>query len=179
MLNLENSILVLVDIQGKLAELMHERETLYANLVRLTNAAKLLDLPILWVEQIPEKLGATIPQLSELLPDNSPIRKTSFSCCGEPGFISALVESGRDQIILTGIECHVCVFQTAADLLEKEYAVHLVADAVSSRTLANKQVGINRMDNLGAEITSTEMVLFELMRNANHPKFREVSKYIK
>ncbi|OQA34141.1 MAG: Vibriobactin-specific isochorismatase [Betaproteobacteria bacterium ADurb.Bin341] len=175
----QESALVLIDIQGKLAESMQEREALFDNLVRLTRSAALLQLPILWVEQSPEKMGRTIAPLAELLSGHEAIAKTSFSCCGEPAFMQALKQSGRRQLILTGIECHVCVFQTAANLLAAGYEVQTVADAVSSRTLANRQIGLERMRALGAQITSTEMLLFELMKTANHPQFRDIAKLVR
>ncbi len=175
----DNSALVLIDIQGKLAESMHKREALYDNLVRLTRGALLLGLPILWLEQNPAKLGPTIAPLAELLGGHSPIPKMAFSACGEPRFSEALAKSDRSQLIVAGIECHICVYQTAADLLEGDYAVQVVADAVSSRAPGNHELGLQRLRSLGAQISSTEMVLFELLRSAEHPSFREVSRLVR
>ncbi len=179
MLTPQESALVLIDIQGKLAESMHDREMLFSNLHRLARAAPLLQLPILWVEQSPDKMGRTIAPLAELLSGQQPVAKSSFSCCGEPAFMQALKQTGRRQLILTGIECHVCVFQTAADLLAAGFQVYTVADAVSSRTPRNCQIGLDRMRALGAQIVSTEMLLFELMKTADHPKFREIAKLVR
>lgn len=179
MMTQEETALVLIDIQGRLAELMFERDALIENLLRLVRAASLLQLPVLWVEQNPEKMGGTIAPLTELLAGETPIAKNSFGCCGEATFMRALQQCGRRQLVLAGIECHVCVFQTAAGLLSAGYAVQVVADAVSSRTPANRQIGLERMRGLGAQITSTEMLLFELLKDASHPQFRSVSRLIR
>jgi len=179
MLTPQESALVLIDIQDKLAESMHDRETLFGNLNRLVRSAPLLQLPMLWVEQSPDKMGRTIAPLAELLSGQEALSKSSFSCCGEPRFMQALNQTGRRRLILTGIECHVCIFQTAADLLAAGFEVYTVADAVSSRTLANRQIGLARMQSLGAQITSTEMLLFELMKTADHPQFREIAKLVR
>jgi nicotinamidase-related amidase len=179
MLSIENSVLAVIDVQGKLAQLMYEKENLIANLTRLIKAANLLGIPILWNEQNPAGLGGTVPELAELLAGIEPMSKMSFGCCGNPKFAERLASSGRRQLLVCGIEAHICVFQTTAELLAQGYEVHLVSDAVSSRTLANKQVGIDRMRSLGAVITSTEMSLFELLRTAEHSRFREISRLVK
>ena len=179
MLNLDNSVLTIVDVQGKLAQLMHEKDKLFGNLVRLTKAARSLEIPVLWNEQNPAGLGATVPELGELLADLKPMAKMSFSCCGNPAYVEKLQGTGRRQVLLCGIETHICVFQTGAELLQQGYEVHLISDAVSSRTVENKQVGIDRMRSLGAVISSTEMALFELLRTADHSRFREISRLVK
>lgn len=179
MLTIDNSILVVVDVQGKLAQLMHDKEIVYANIERMIKGAQLLDIPILWTEQYPEGLGATIPQLAQLMSGNSPLVKDTFSCCGDDKFANALNSSGRQQVMLTGIEAHVCVYQTARDLLTDGFGVELIVDAVSSRTSANRQLGIERMKDLGAGVMSTEMTLFELLRVAKGDKFKEVLRIVK
>jgi nicotinamidase-related amidase len=179
MLNIEKTSLVLVDVQGKLAELMYDKESVFANCVILVKAAKILDIPILWCQQYPKALGETIPQLAELLGDENPIDKLCFSCAGHPNFIARLNELKREQVMLCGIETHVCVHQTAMDLLDRDYDVHLISDAVSSRTESNKKVGIQRMRDQGVCISSTEMALFELLRTAEHESFKEIAKLIK
>ena len=179
MIKIENSLLVIVDVQGKLAQLMFEKEKLIANLVRMVKGAQILGIPILWNEQNPTGLGSTIPELTELLAALQPQSKMTFSCCGNPTFMEELSQSGRRQVLLVGIEAHVCVYQTAAELLQQGYDVHLVSDAVSSRTSENKQIGIERMRSHGAVITSTEMALFELLRTADHSRFREISRLVK
>lgn len=179
MLAIVNSVLVIVDVQGKLAQLMYEKEQLFVNLVRIVKGAQILDLPILWNEQNPQGLGPTIPELTELLSDQKPLPKMTFGCCGNAEFMKGLQQLGRKQVLLVGIEAHVCVFQTAAELLATGYEVHLISDAVSSRTPGNLRVGIERMKSLGAVISSTEMALFELLRTAADSRFREISRLVK
>jgi nicotinamidase-related amidase len=179
MIRIENSLLVIVDVQGKLAQLMFEKEKLIANLVRMVKGAQVLGIPILWNEQNPAGLGDTIPELTELLTTLQSQSKMTFSCCGNPTFMEELRRSGRGQVLLVGIEAHICVYQTAVELLEHGYEVHLVSDAVSSRTLENKHVGIERIRSHGGVITSTEMTLFELLRTADHSRFREISRLVK
>lgn len=179
MLTTDNSVLVVVDVQGKLAQLMHDKDVVYANIERMIKGAQLLEIPILWTEQYPEGLGATIPQLAQLMLGNAPLVKDTFSCCGDEKFANALKSSGRKQVMLTGIETHVCVYQTARDLLADGFVVELIVDAVSSRTAANRQLGIERMKDLGAGVMSTEMTLFELLRVAKGDKFKEVLRIVK
>lgn len=179
MLQTEDSALILVDIQGKLARLMVEKENLYRNLKILINGAKILGIPMIWVEQTPEKLGPTIPEIANLLPGMMPIKKNSFSCCGCERFQTELEGLKRRQAIIAGIEAHVCVCQTALQLLEQGYPVHVVADGISSRTHRNRDIAIGRMRQSGAAIVSTEMVLFELLQSDDHPGFREVIGLVK
>ena len=174
-----NTVLVLVDIQGKLAEIMHENEALVQNVRRLILGARALAIPIIWTEQIPEKMGPTIPGIQELLTSEHPISKKSFSCCGEPRFTSTLKLTGKKQVLLAGIETHVCVFQTSADLIKQEFEVHVPADAVSSRTPANKQIGLDRINSIGAQITSVESALFEMLKTSEHTAFRDILKIVK
>jgi nicotinamidase-related amidase len=179
MMKIENSLLVIVDVQGKLAQLMFEKEKLIANLVRVVKGAQILGIPILWNEQNPAGLGGTIPELTELLTAFQPQSKMTFSCCGNPMFMEELRRSNRRQVLLVGIETHICVYQTAAELLGQDYSVYLISDAVSSRTPENKQLGIERIKSLGGVITSTEMILFELLGTAEHSRFREISRLVK
>jgi nicotinamidase-related amidase len=179
MLDIEKSSLVVVDVQGKLATLMYDRDTLFKNIQILIQAAKILDIPVLWCQQCPAALGPTIPEIAELLADNEPINKASFSCCGDAQFISKLKSINRPQILLTGIETHVCIYQTAVCLREKGFTVNVIADAVSSRTLDNKQIAISKMQAAGINIYSTEMALFELLKTADHPQFKQITKLVK
>jgi nicotinamidase-related amidase len=179
MLEIRNCCLVVVDVQGKLAQLMHDKEVLFRNVQILIQAAKILDIPILWCQQCPDALGPTIPEIERLLTDNEPINKAAFSCCGDEQFNIRLNELARNQVLLSGIETHVCIYQTAVDLLRKGFCVDVVADAVSSRTLENKQIAIDRMAAEGVNISCTEMALFELLKTAEHSKFKQVAKLIK
>lgn len=179
MLDIQSCLLVVVDVQGKLAMLSYDRNTLFKNIQILIKAAKILDIPILWCQQCPDALGATIPEIAELLAGNEPINKSSFSCCGDEKFISKLNSINRPQVLLCGIETHVCIYQTAVDLREKDFTVNVIADAVSSRTLDNKQIAISKMQTMGINIYSTEMALFELLKTADHPQFKQIAKLVK
>lgn len=179
MLQTDQTVLVLVDIQGKLAQLMHGRDALFDTLQRLVRGARELRLPVLWLEQYPAGLGPTIPELVALLADQQPIPKMSFSAAGCPKFGADLQALGRRQVLLAGIEAHVCVYQTAVDLLAGGSQVEVVADAVSSRTPANCALGLQRMRDAGAQITSLEMALFELLRTAEAPGFKAIARIVK
>ncbi len=179
MLNEKDCCLLVVDVQGKLAESMHDKVTLFKNIRILIQSAKILDIPILWCQQVPAALGPTVPEIAELLGGCEPVNKSSFSCTGCEEFNSKLEELGRKQVMLCGIEAHVCVYQTAVDLIEKDFEVDVIADAVSSRTQANRQIGLDRMAEEGARLSSTEMALFELLRTADHPQFRQIAKLVK
>ena len=179
MLTTENTCLVVIDIQEKLLPVMAEPERVVKNTAVLIHIAKALNIPIPWCQQVPKALGPTVGELSSLLADIKPIDKSTFSCCGEEVFLTKIDELKARSAILCGIESHVCIFQTARDLIQHGLYVHVVADATSSRTQENKTIGINRMAKEGAVITSTEMLLFELLRDANYEKFRELAKLIK
>jgi len=179
MLETRNCCLIVVDVQGKLAQLMTDREILFKNLQILIQAAKILEIPILWCQQVPEALGPTIPEIVGLLTGIAPINKASFSCCGQEQFIAALDSLGRRQILLCGIETHVCIYQTAMDLMEGGLDVTIIADAVSSRTARSREIALTRLATEGAHISGTEMALFELLRTAKHPQFREIAKLVK
>jgi len=175
----DDAVLLVIDVQGKLAQLMHDKAGLFKNLAIMVGGAQILSVPILVTEQYPQGMGSTIPELTGLIPDITPISKTSFSCCGEAGFTAALESLKRHQALLTGIEAHICVQQTAQDLLHSGYEVHVVGDAVSSRTAENKRVGIEKMRDAGATITSTEAALFELLKAAGGPEFKRVLELVK
>ncbi len=179
MLTIEDAVVVLVDFQEKLFQVIHDKEALLQNAVKLVKGAKILGVPILWTEQNPDGLGPTIPEIKELLADLSPIPKLSFSCFGEERFQEAFDTIDRDEVLLAGIEAHVCVYQTARDLLEEGVEVHIVADAVSSRTPENKAVGLQRSEAYGATITSVETALFELLEVAEGEHFKELLKLLK
>ena len=179
MLEIQQCCLTVVDVQGKLAQLMHGKEALFKNIQILVQAAKILNIPILWCQQCPDALGPTIPEIAQFLEDNEPINKAAFSCCGEEQFNSRLKKLARKQVLLCGIETHVCIYQTAIDLLRQDFQIEVIADAVSSRALENKQIALNRLAAEGAKISCTEMVLFELLKTAEHPQFKQVVKLIK
>ena len=179
MLDLKSTVLVIIDVQGKLAQIMHDRDTLFKNLHILVSGVKLLNIPIIWMEQVPDKLGSTIPEIKDVLIDQKPIIKDVFSCMKNEEFNNQIKRINPNDIILAGIESHVCVYQTAMDLLEKKYNVHIVADAISSRISENKELGIERMLLEGAMKTSVEMLLFEIQGEAKGDRFRQISKLVK
>jgi nicotinamidase-related amidase len=174
-----SAVLVVIDIQGALAGLMREKDTLFKNAARLIQAARLFDMPVVFTEQVPEKIGPTVPEIARLWGDGRPIIKRSFSCCGEAAFVKKLEELDRDEVIVAGIETHVCVYQTVCDLVGRGYAVQVVADAVSSRGEFNRRSALERMRSLDVGVTNTEMVICELLKTSEHPKFREIIRLIK
>jgi nicotinamidase-related amidase len=179
LLSVEDTVLMVIDMQGNLYESMQDKQFLSENVQKLIRGMQVFGIPVIVTEQIPEKLGPTITPVAALLPDAQGIPKADFSCCGEQKIMKALKAADRRQVLVCGIEAHVCVYQTTVDLLGFGYEVHLVADAVSSRTVMNRAIGIEKMRDEGVLLTSTEMVLFELCRTAQDPKFREIFKIVK
>jgi nicotinamidase-related amidase len=178
MLEIDNAVLVVIDVQGKLASLMHDRDRLYDNTARIIRAAAVLGIEVICTEQHPDGLGPTVAELAEHL-DVEPIPKFAFSCCGEPAFETALKSTGRTQVLLTGIETHICVYQTAVDLLAGGYEVYVLTDAVSSRTEANRLLGLQRMKDAGAVMTGVEMALFEMLKVAKGDTFKQIVRIVK
>jgi len=179
MITTEDTALVLIDVQEKLIPAMLNKEALLDNLKRMVKGARILGLPILLTEQNPAGLGPTVPEIAELLPNEKPVNKFSFSSCGTEQFIKEIKAVNRQNILIVGMEAHVCVYQTAADLANLNYDVQVVADAVASRTLENKQIGLEKSKAAGAGITSTEIALFELLKIAKGDKFKEIIKIVK
>jgi len=175
----EKTVLVVIDVQGRLAQLMVDKDRLFGNLKKLVQAAQLFEIPIICTEQVPEKIGGTVPEVSELIETFQPVPKESFSCYQEEEFVRTLKDLGRKHILIAGIEAHVCVYQTVSDLLEAGFQVELAADAVSSRSASNLEISIDRMKDLGAQITSVEMAVCEWARGSTHPKFKEMLNLIK
>ncbi len=179
MITHQETLLLLVDVQGRLAESVFQPEALTKSISKLLRSCTILDMPVLVTEQYPKGLGHTLASLMELLPGNVPVEKKTFSCCGAPEFMRQLRSFNRNDILVVGIEAHVCVYQTSVELLEFGYNVHLVTDAVSSRTEENKRLGIRCIETAGASLTSTEMALFELLRVAEGERFKSISKIVK
>ena len=172
----ENTVLVIVDVQEKLHPHVEKSKETRKAVVKLIEFAKIWNIPIILSEQYPRGLGQTIPGIKEVLPEYAPIEKNTFSCFGTQDFEEAVKATGKTNLAITGIETHVCVFQTTRDALEKGYSVHLISDAVSSRSKKDKHVGIERMKELGATISSSEMMMFEIMEKAGTPEFKQVSQ---
>jgi nicotinamidase-related amidase len=178
-LNPKDAVLVVVDIQERLVPAMGEREKVYANCNHIIEAAKLLALPIVVTEQYPKGLGPTVNEIKNAIPSYEPLVKTTFDCCKGPGFMEKMVSLGKKQVILTGMETHVCVLQTCLSLLKKDYTVHLVGDAVCSRKKGDYLSAKEMMRDAGAVITCTETVLFQLLEKAGTPEFKTISKRIR
>ena len=180
MLNLDDSLFLVVDVQARFSGMMVEEKALYHNITRLLKTIQVLQVPVLWTEQAPDKLGVTVSSISELLfPLNKPIAKRSFSCWGSQEFAQALQASNRRQVIMVGIETHVCVYQTAHDLHSHGYDVFVVADATSARSQINKDVTLDRLRQENITVICAESVICELLKSADHPKFKDVMAYIK
>jgi nicotinamidase-related amidase len=179
MLEIPNCCLIVVDVQGRLAQLMTDKDALFKNIQILIQAAKILEIPILWCQQAPEALGPTVPEIAELLTGIEPVNKASFSCCGEEKFNAELNSLVKEQVLLCGIETHVCIYQTAMDLMEGGLDVTIVADAVSSRTARNREIALGRLAAEGAHVSSTETALFELLKTAKHPQFKQIARLVK
>ncbi len=179
LLRQDNTLLVVVDIQTKLLNVMFERERLVSSCRKLIQACKLLEVPMVMTEQYPKGMGPTDPQILEVLQDVGVIEKLSFSCCGAQDFDQKIASLGKRQILVIGIEAHVCVLQTVHDLLDEKYFVYVPYDAVSSRKEGDYANALNRMRQAGAVVGSVESAVFELLEKAGTPLFKEVSKLIK
>jgi nicotinamidase-related amidase len=179
-LNRDDAVLVVIDVQEKLCRAMDGEllEKLTGNITILQEAARELDIPIVATEQYVKGLGETLCVLKDKLTDPT-LEKMTFSCCGETPFPERLKSLGRKQVIVTGMETHVCVLQTVIELLDAGYHVHLVKDAVMSRRKENWQVGVKGSAAAGAVITSTEAALFQLLRVAGTDEFKKLSKLVR
>jgi nicotinamidase-related amidase len=178
-LDRSRAALAVIDVQEAFRPVVIDFERIAGNVAVLVQAARILDIPVLVTEQYPKGLGATVPEVADHLEGIERIEKVCFSALDESGFAHALADSRRDQVVLCGIESHVCVNQTAEDLIADDCEVHVAQDAVSSRTQENCRVGLHKMERAGAVLTSVETVLFELLRRAGTPEFKEVQRLIK
>ncbi|MEZ5357772.1 MAG: hydrolase [Candidatus Zixiibacteriota bacterium] len=179
MLKTEQAVLVVIDIQGKLATLMHDKDHFYKQAATMIQGCQALNIPILWNEQLPDKLGETVDEIKSLFAGKSPLVKKTFSACGNNEFVSELKKLGRKQVLVIGMETHICVYQTVIDLLQDGLEVHVVGDAVSSRSPENKKIGLKAMREAGAKITNVEMALFEILRVAEGDAFKSIIKIVK
>ena len=178
MLNRQDTGLMIVDVQGKLAEIVHESDELLRQLRILLQGAEVLELPIVWVEQLPDKLGATHDSIAPLIPGQALVKNT-FNGMANPTIAEAVREADCANWLVAGIETHICVYQTVAGLLDSGCRVEVITDAVSSRIEPNKQMGIDKMASLGARLTSVEMALMELQTVAEGEGFRRLIQLIK
>jgi len=178
--NLSSSLLCIVDLQEKLIGAMGCAQETLKRVKILLEAARALELPMVATEQYPRGLGPTLPEVRELFSEGTPvIEKTQFSCFGANGFRSVVVNSGATDLILIGIESHVCVLQTALDALALGKTVYLVEDCVDSRHASDKASALAYMRGAGIKVLTSEMLLFLFLRDASHPCFKTVSKLIR
>lgn len=169
------SVLCVIDVQTRLVPAMRDGPQTVARCRLLAEAARLLAVPLVATEQYPQGLGTTVPELADMLP--TPLAKTAFSCCGCEGFMAAL-PSQRTSVVLCGLETHVCVAQTALDLLGSGRSVFLAVDAVTSRHAVDHEVALRRLERAGVVLTTSEAVLFDWCRDALHPQFQAVRKLV-
>ncbi|MHC4135096.1 MAG: hydrolase [Planctomycetota bacterium] len=175
----ERSALVVVDVQERFRDLIHEMPAVIAGCSRLIRFCARLGIPVLVTEQYPAGLGRTVAELAELLPEHTPLEKVTFSCCGDEGFARAVLTLGRDQFLVCGIETHVCVYQTVRDLRAAGHQVAVAADAVSSRRVRDRDAGLALMRDLGAQLMTVEMILFEILVRAGTRDFKRVADILK
>lgn len=177
-LQLENSIVLVVDLQPNFLKAIYRSEEILARAKFLSACAKVLEVPILSTTQYCSRMGGTDEGLLEYLPDAG-YDKMGFSCCKSAEFHHKLQQSNRKQCILVGIETHICVCQTSLDLLSSGYQIYLAADALSSRTIEAHEIGLTRLRDEGAKVCHTESVVYEWLGSADHPRFREILPLVK
>ncbi|MDI6816770.1 MAG: hydrolase [Actinomycetota bacterium] len=175
----ENTVIVVVDIQDRLAAAMPKRQNVIDNCLHIIELAKMLDIPVLVTEQYPKGLGSTVAEIREVLPAYKPIEKLAFNCCDAPDFSAELRQVCRPKVVIVGMETHICVLQTTLGLIQEGHSAHIVSDAVCSRVDDNRRVGLEFMRDAGAAITCTETVLFQLLGAAGTEEFKAISKRIK
>lgn len=180
LLDRSRTALVVIDVQEAFRSSIPDFTEIADNISIAVRGCQILSVPVLVTEQYPKGLGNTAEEIRLALPDDrEPIEKTAFSSCGAGSFVEELTKFGAKQIVLCGIETHVCVNQTAHDLLDEGFDVHLLTDCVGSRFEHDKAAGLAKMQLSGVVPSSTEMMLFELMRDARHEKFKEIQQLIK
>lgn len=175
-LNKDDSLLLIIDMQERLFPVMAEKERIRENVIKLIKFCRIMDLPILLTEQ--QKLGDTIPEIRKELTDVEPVEKLEFDCFCSDLFNEKLAQLNRKSLVIAGIEAHICVAQTALHAFS-DYGVQVVSDAISSRSLHNWEIALRRMEQVGVTITSTEMVIYELLGKAGTDTFREVLQLVK
>jgi nicotinamidase-related amidase len=179
LLTIEKTALLVIDMQERLFPVMHEKEKLLRSALKLIRGAQVLEIPIIMTEQYPKGLGPTLPEIKELLPAVKPIEKVSFNCCDEEVFCRALEGLKRKQVLIAGIEAHICVYQTAMALARAGYEVQAVGDCIASREPENKLVALFKMGAAGISPTTMEMALFELLKVAKGDMFKQISSIVK
>jgi nicotinamidase-related amidase len=176
LLSAERSVLLLIDLQQRLMPAIHDGDRVVSRAARLAEAAQLLDVPVLATEQYPAGLGPTVEQLTGY--PQATLAKRAFSAAADPGF-QELLPAGTREVVIAGVETHVCVLQTALELAGSRHRVILAADAAGSRDPADHQAAVDRVRQHGVEVVTSEMVLFEWLRDSRHPSFRQVQKLLR
>ena len=172
----DDTALLVIDVQEKLTPKIVDVSAMIRNIAFLIDAARLLQMPVLATEQYPRGLGSTVPELASRLPDRP--SKVAFSCCAVPAVVETLHREARPKVVLAGIESHVCVLQTALDLLALDFRVYLPVDAISCRSRLDHDIAMRRLENLGAVLTTSEGVVFECVGTAAHPAFKAISALV-
>lgn len=175
----EDSALLVIDYQERFAPHLPEGKSTVNNIRFLLRGAQIYNIPILVSEQVPDKLGPTVKEIKEVIDDAYWFSKKPMSCCGNVGFLEELKNKNIKQIAVCGIEAHVCVQQTTLDLVWNGFQVHVVSDAITSRVLHNKEIGIEKMRGVGAIISSVETVLFEAAYEAGNEEFKRLQQLFK
>jgi len=170
---------LIIDVQERLFPHIQDHDVLVSNMGILIRGLQIMEIPLMVTQQYSKGLGKTIDPVEKLFMPFKPIEKTAFSCCDEPGIMAAMERTGKDFIILAGIESHVCVLQTTLDLLERGFKPVVIEDCISSRKADDKDTAIHRMRQEGAIITSYESILFELCRFSGSPEFKQISSLVK
>ena len=179
MLEQEDCGLIVVDVQGGLARIVQQSDLFIDNTRKLIQCCKLLSIPVIWLEQNPKGLGATVPELSELMGQSIVNEKFHFNALFEDSIKATIKATDKKRWLVVGIEAHICVYQTVLGLLNEGYEVDVVSDCISSRLQSNIDLGLLKMKDSGASVTSLEMCVFELMKSAKITSFREVLSIIK
>lgn len=175
----ENTTIIVVDIQDKLADLMRDKDQVIRNVSKLMQVSRILNIPVVVTEQYPQGLGKTVPEVRKLMRTAEPIEKISFSCGGSEDFLTALEAMDRPNIILTGMETHICVLQTAIDLVNKGYVVGIVQDAVCSYRDNDMEIAMRRMEREGIFQLTTEMIIYEWLKMAGTEEFKALLPVLK
>jgi len=175
----DHAALAVIDIQDKLVPAIHEKERLVRNAVLLLRLARVLRLPVLVTTQYRKGLGGTLPEILAEAPGAEELDKTAFSCFGSEAFRARLAALGRRQLLVCGMEAHICVLQTVMAALGDGYEVHVAADAVGSRSESNHGLGLRRMERAGATVSSTEMAIYELLGRSDSAAFKQMLPFLK
>ena len=179
MLTAENALTLAIDFQARLMPSIHDHEELARKTAIFIKGCRILGAPIITTQQYTKGLGETIPEVNDALGEYKYIEKITFSCCGNNEYKEALNKTGKKNILITGIEAHICVQQTVLDLLNDGYSVYVIADCVGSRFKPDRLYAEKRMEKAGAVLTTSESVLFEMMVSADHPMRKEISNLVK